>query len=146
MPEDFLTIRNTSFGRLTNLLTHHLNIEMEKRLSEKGLTIKLFGVLMILMEEDKITQIEIANRAGIAGYATSRTIDQLENLELVERTPDPQSRRSFLIVLTNKGLELGQTLPSIIQQVNQKMLAPLKEEEQAQLITSLQKVARSLIN
>lgn len=146
MSDSFLTTRNTSFGRLTNIITHHINSKMEKRLAEKELTIKLFGVIMILMAEDKITQIEIAKRAGIPGYATSRTLDQLENLKFIERTPDPASRRSFLIVLTNKGQEIGKTLPAIIKEVNQEVLAPLNAEEQASLILSLQKVVQPLSN
>ena len=144
MSDSFLTVRNTSFGRLTNLLTHHLNQEMEKRLAEKGLNIKLFGVIMILMAEDKITQIEISKRIRVPGYATSRTLDQLEKIDLIERTPDPSSRRSFLIVLTDKGRELGKTLPAIVKEVNHKMLAPLEEEERTQLLASLQKVVNTL--
>ncbi len=144
MSEQFLTIRNNSFGRLTNLITHHLNQKMEKRLAEKGLTIKLFGVVMILMAEDNITQIEIAKRAGLPGYATSRTLDELEKLELIERTPDPSSRRSFLIILTQKGQKLAKTLPPIINEVNQEILAPLNAKEQEQLILSLQKVNQPL--
>lgn len=145
MSEKFLTLRNTSYGRLTNLITHHLNKKMEKRLAEKGITIKLFGVIMILMAEDKITQIEIAKRAGVAGYATSRTLDQLQQRGLIERTPDPASRRSFLIVLTQKGRELAKELPPIINEVNQEILAPLDKEEQEQLILTLQKVTKPLI-
>lgn len=145
MSDNFLTIRNTSFGRLTNLITHHLGVKMEERLAEKGITIKLFGVIMILMAEDKITQIEISKRVGVPGYATSRTLDQLEKLELIERTPDPASRRSFLIVLTQKGKEIAKTLPPIINEVNQEILAPLNQKEQEQLILMLQKVTKPLI-
>ncbi len=145
MEEDFLTVRNTSFGRLTNLISHHLEKKMVKKLAEKGITIKLFGVIMTLMAEDKITQIEIAKRVGVPGYATSRTLDQLEEKGLIKRTPDPASRRSFLIVLTDKGRELAKELPPIINEVNQDILAPLNQEEQEQLILTLQKVTKPLI-
>ncbi|WED29620.1 MarR family transcriptional regulator [Vibrio sp. DW001] len=144
MSEDFLMVRNSSFGSLANLITFHMTQRMKEKLAEKELTIKLFGALMILMAEDEITQIEIAKRAGLPGYATSRTLDELEKLELIERTPNPSSRRSFLIVLTNKGRKLGSTLPAIVNEVNQDVLFPLSKEEQEQLIFNLQKIAKPL--
>lgn len=141
MGHDFKEVRNTSFGRLVNLIANQLSTEMNNRLAEHGLTIKLFGVLMILLDEDGITQIEISNRVGIQGYATSRTLDKLEELGFVKRHSDPNSRRSFLIQLTDEGRSTGKKLPGLIAAVNQNILAPLSTEEQQSLIASLQKVA-----
>ncbi|HWC15354.1 MAG TPA: MarR family winged helix-turn-helix transcriptional regulator [Actinomycetota bacterium] len=47
---------------------------------------------------------DLARRANMTPQAMGELVDELENLEYVERKPDPSDRRAKLIVPTAKGL------------------------------------------
>ncbi|MCG9788203.1 MarR family transcriptional regulator [Vibrio mediterranei] len=132
--------RQTSFGWLLNVVANHASKEFDKRLREKGLTLALWPTLMCLWEKEGVTQREIAQMSKVESSTTTRTLDKLEALELVERRADPESRRSFRIFLTGKGKALKEEVIHLPVEVNQALLAGLEEEEQRTLIATLQKL------
>ncbi|MFM2665901.1 MarR family transcriptional regulator [Vibrio mediterranei] len=132
--------RQTSFGWLLNVVANHASKEFDKRLRENGLTLALWPTLMCLWEKEGVTQREIAQMSKVESSTTTRTLDKLEALELVERRADPESRRSFRIFLTDKGKALKEEVIHLPVEVNQALLAGLEEEEQRTLIATLQKL------
>jgi len=80
-----------------------------------------------------------STRANVTGL-----IDGLERDGLVKRTANPDDRRSTLVSLTEKGLELlAVVLPKHFARV-QRITSGLSEEEQRQLIALLAKIFASL--
>lgn len=136
--------RQTSFGWLLNVVANHASKEFDKRLREKGLTLALWPTLMCLWEKEGVTQREIAQMSKVESSTTTRTLDKLEALELVERRADPESRRSFRIFLTDKGKALKEEVIHLPVEVNQTLLAGLEEEEQRALIATLQKLVERI--
>ena len=102
-----------------------LDRDMKDELKALDLGISEFAVLMTLLEVEGLTQAEIGKRVLMPGYATTRTLDALEDKKLAERRPDERSRRSHRIYLTDGGRSIGPKLFSIVQKVNQKLLSPL---------------------
>ncbi len=49
--------------------------------------------MMCLWEKEGVTQREIAEKSKVENSTTTRTLDKLEKLGLVERRNDPNSRR-----------------------------------------------------
>ncbi|EDL55885.1 MULTISPECIES: MarR family transcriptional regulator [Vibrio] len=136
--------RQTSFGWLLNVVANHASKEFDKRLREKGLTLALWPTLMCLWEKEGVTQREIAQMSKVESSTTTRTLDKLEALELVERRADPESRRSFRIFLTDKGKALKEEVIHLPVEVNQALLAGLEDEEQRTLIATLQKLVERI--
>lgn len=136
--------RQTSFGWLLNVVANHASKEFDKRLRENGLTLALWPTLMCLWEKEGVTQREIAQMSKVESSTTTRTLDKLEALELVERRADPESRRSFRIFLTDKGKALKEEVIHLPVEVNQTLLAGLEEEEQRALIATLQKLVERI--
>ncbi|USE02951.1 MarR family transcriptional regulator [Vibrio sp. SCSIO 43133] len=136
--------RQTSFGWLLNVVANHASKEFDKRLREKGLTLALWPTLMCLWEKEGVTQREIAQMSKVESSTTTRTLDKLEALELVERRADPESRRSFRIFLTDKGKALKEEVIHLPVEVNQALLAGLEDEEQRNLIATLQKLVERI--
>ncbi len=136
--------RQTSFGWLLNVVANHASKEFDKRLRENGLTLALWPTLMCLWEKEGVTQREIAQMSKVESSTTTRTLDKLEALELVERRADPESRRSFRIFLTDKGKALKEEVIHLPVEVNQALLAGLEDEEQRTLITTLQKLVERI--
>lgn len=101
--------RQSSFGWLINVVANDAAKTFDTELKKHGLTIALWPTLMCLWEEEGVTQRDIAQKSKVENSTTTRTLDKLENLGLVERQPDPNSRRAFRIYLTDEGRALKET-------------------------------------
>jgi len=138
MTEEF--DRRRSFGWLLNVVAKKAEKTFDTELKKHGLTIALWPTLMCLWEKEGVTQREIAQRSKVENSTTTRTIDKLENLGLVERHPDPTSRRSFHIYLTDQGRSLKEELIPIPIAINEQLLSTLDGKEQDEIIRLLQKL------
>jgi len=86
-----------------------LGREMDDVFAEPGLSLPSFDVLATLLRSGPPYQVApgdlIANTMVTSGTRTNR-IDQLEKAGLVERLPNPEDGRGFLIALTTSGKKL----------------------------------------
>lgn len=134
------TIREGSFGFLIQTLARTIDAALKTELAKVDIDNKLFAALMLLSQEDGINQRKLGERLNFPEYFTSRNIDGLVKAGFAERRPDPDSRRTFLIYLTDAGREKATLLPPIIKRVNGDALANLSDAERKQTIGLLQKV------
>ncbi|NUW69249.1 MarR family winged helix-turn-helix transcriptional regulator [Vibrio coralliilyticus] len=136
--------RQSSFGWLINVVANDAAKTFDTELKKHGLTIALWPTLMCLWEEEGVTQRDIAQKSKVENSTTTRTLDKLENLGLVERQPDPNSRRAFRIYLTDEGRALKETLLPIPMAINQKLLSSLEPKERDEVIRLLQKMVAAV--
>lgn len=134
-------IRENSFGFLIQTLARRIDADMKERLKAHGVDLKIFANLMFLSAKDGVTQREIGNSLNFPDYYTSRNVDALIKEGFAERRPDPKSRRSTLIYLTDKGRRKAAELPDVIRASNEKSLANLTANECKQVMWLLQKTA-----
>ncbi len=113
---------------------------MRRELAPLGLDMPSFATLMTLFEQEGVAQTELGAAVGVPSYATSRTLDKMEKQGLVERHPDPQSRRSHRIMLTKKARGLQHDLIAIVGRVNKNALQHLEPSERRQVVSWLQQV------
>ncbi|MDD1782565.1 MarR family transcriptional regulator [Enterovibrio sp. ZSDZ35] len=136
--------RQTSFGWLINVVAGQAEKHLDAELKKHGLTVALWPTMMCLWEEEGVTQRQIAQKAKVESSTTTRTLDKLEKLELVERRADPDSRRNYRIFLTQKGKDLQPHVAHLPVDINAVLLASLDDSEQAQLVGLLQKVVHTI--
>lgn len=91
-----------------------------------------------------IRQVALAEILEIQPITTARLIDQLSEDGLVERRQDPTDRRAYCLYLTEGACERLQDIRSVVEEVNQKALAGLSEEEIGQLMHILTTMHRNL--
>lgn len=142
MPEEF--DRQNSFGWMINVIANKASKDFDLELKKHGLTIALWPTLMCLWEEEGVTQRDIAEKSKVENSTTTRTLDKLEKLELVERRADPNSRRSFRIYLTEKGKALEEVLIPIPIKLNKELMEALDADEQQQMIGLLKKMVAAI--
>ncbi|KAB0481506.1 MarR family transcriptional regulator [Vibrio sp. IB15] len=142
MPEEF--DRQNSFGWMINVIANKASKDFDLELKKHGLTIALWPTLMCLWEEEGVTQRDIAEKSKVENSTTTRTLDKLEKLELVERRADPNSRRSFRIYLTEKGKALEEVLIPIPIKLNKELMEALDTNEQQQIIGLLKKMVAAI--
>jgi len=132
--------RQSSFGWLIAVLSNYGTKTLDTELQKHGLSIALWPTLMCLWEEEGVTQKALADKAKVQTSTTTRTLDKLETLGLVERKADPNSRRSFQIYLTEQGRALKSELQPIPLAQNKAFLSTLTDNESKELIRLLQKL------
>ncbi|GIC78847.1 MarR family winged helix-turn-helix transcriptional regulator [Moritella sp. F3] len=136
--------RQKSFGWLLNVVANKAAKDFDNELKKQGLSIALWPTLMCLWEEEGVTQREIALKSKVESSTTTRTLDKLVTLGLVERREDPNSRRSFRIYLTDAGRALKADLLPIPMAINANLLSALEGEEQQEIVRLLQKVVAEI--
>ncbi len=134
------TVRENSFGWMTKILCASLDAEMRRELKHLGLSLDQFAMLMTLAEAEGLTQTALGSRISMPGYATTRTIDALEEMRYVERRKDERSRRSYRIYLTDQGRTVIPGLFVIVKKVNGQLLSVLSSDEKKQLMTIYKKI------
>jgi DNA-binding MarR family transcriptional regulator len=126
-------------------ISNWIDKELSRQLKPLGISKVHFPIMMVLLEEEGLTQVEIGNKISMPGYATSRNIDQLEYRNLVKRQAHESSRRSHRIYLTPQGKELGSELITLADSLSEKLLDPLKIDEREAFKNMLNRVTLSVV-
>ena len=90
------------------------------------------------------TQTTLAERMGLGRAATGTMIDQLEHRGLLERLPDPEDRRVWLIGLTDKGRALVERITSIDVVVRDDLRVGISRQDRQHLATVLVRLQENI--
>ena len=112
-----------------------------ERLGPLGLSPRAWGVLSTLVESGPLTQVELATATATDRTAMVYLLDELEERKLVERMPNPDDRRSYLVHLTAHGRQMQRKAAGELAQQADTLLEPLDAAERRQLVDLLTKVA-----
>lgn len=102
------------------------------------------GILNTLLKEDHITQKELSLRCHMDTTTLSRNLDKLENLGLLKRETNPQSRRSILIGLTSEGKKKAQIIRAHLDRLEDILTKDIPEEDLAFFCKILTKICENL--
>lgn len=120
-------------GRLSRLLlntgrsyVNRADQSMEKIGLYRGQAI----LLLILSEQDGLTQSELAKKLEISLAATTKVIKRLEALNYLRRQPDASDERISRVFLKNEGWAVIHEIEAVFDQVDQACLTNISSEEQ----------------
>ncbi|MBD3663832.1 MarR family winged helix-turn-helix transcriptional regulator [Sulfitobacter aestuariivivens] len=100
-----------------------------------------FHLLGLLREQGSLRASDAAEQIGIAPTTASSVIARLKSRGLIERTQSKTDRRAYDIALSDKGLEIAQTIHAQDIQNMGVFLSALTASEQDMLIALMGKVA-----
>jgi DNA-binding MarR family transcriptional regulator len=100
-----------------------------------------YRLLAALEEWGPIGQADLGRRTGVDRSDVVGSLGDLERLGLTERAVDPTNRRRNIVSITRTGSARLRTLDSVIDQVQERVLAPLSPSERRQLTKLLRKLA-----
>nr|WP_255744269.1 MarR family transcriptional regulator [Aliiroseovarius sediminis] len=95
---------------------------------------------MQLLAQDGQSQRELGKKLKLPEYQISRNLDAMAQDDLIERRSHPSNRRTTQVFLTQKGREMAQKLPPLINALNNTFLRDLTKDERDTLISLLQRV------
>lgn len=126
-----------NLGFVVNKVGEKINAQIGSVMTPLGLSIRQYGLLLLLQDEGPQAQIVISQRVGLDRTSVMRTVDMLESRGLVRRDPDPTDRRKHSVALTDAGAELlSQTLTGV-RQAEREVTGVLSEQEQELLLALL---------
>ena len=128
-------------------ITQHLTLEMAKTFTEYGLKPANFDVLATLRRAGPPYGLSpndlIASTMVTSGTMTNR-IDQLIKGGLVERTQNPNDRRSVLVSLTETGFSIIDSAVTAHVATQDRLTSSLSADEYKNLNTLLKKYLKNI--
>ncbi len=97
---------DTCVAFITSQASKKMADAFNKRLIPKGITRVQWIALFYLGKYEKINQKKLGELMSIKDSSVGRLIDRMEKEGFLIRTKDPEDRRSILLKLTDKGVEL----------------------------------------
>ncbi|MBD2176801.1 MarR family transcriptional regulator [Pseudanabaena sp. FACHB-1998] len=132
--------------RIARLLEKH----RETVLVEYGLSVWSFDVVTTLRRQGKPYQLkptELYSLLMLSSGATTNRIDRLEKDGIVTRLRDSDDRRSVIVQLTPKGLQLANLVIPVLLKSERDLLSQFANpEERESFITILRQLLISLDN
>ncbi|MGJ5749062.1 MarR family winged helix-turn-helix transcriptional regulator [Streptomyces puniciscabiei] len=114
-------------------LSDEVHGRFERELAEHDVTVSQWAVLITLYRGDATTTREVARYMDIDAGAVSRLVDRLAAKGLMTREPDPASRRTLRLVLTDAGRDLAPKLAEIADRNDAHFFAGLEPVQRRQL-------------
>ena len=121
----------------------HIDLELERVFEAHGLSAANFAVLVTLAriaEHGGVNQKRLMDELGLTSGTISIRMDRLADAGLIERLPDPESRRNTLIVLTDRGRELVERVTPAHLANERRLLCSLSDGEQEMLAGLLRRM------
>ena len=97
-------------------------------------------ILIILLEEETITQQRLTERLGIMPGSASEVLAKLEKSGLITRTENPDDRRTANITLTVEGRALAKDALEQRKKRHNEMMSCLSNNEKTKLLSLLEKI------
>lgn len=109
-----------------------------------ALTPAQFGVLCVLHAHPKLDQSTLARSLGFDKVTMMRVMRGLETRGLIERTYTSENRRNLSISLSESGLALLKQTQEPAERAYFRLMSPLTQEQQTQLLSLLQILTNGL--
>ena len=132
-------LRGPHLGMLVASFLHPIQDELFARLSERGheQLRPCHGVVLAHLDDAGTRLTDLARRTGQPKQYVGRLVDELETLGYVQRQPDPDDRRSKLIVLTSLGHDEQRETDRILAAIEARHAATIGAASYAEFIRLL---------
>ncbi|MDO9326185.1 MAG: MarR family transcriptional regulator [Methanoregula sp.] len=137
---------NTSeipFGAVVSITSRGRFIFLNDRLRPLGLSAGQIPVLMLLYNEQNITQETLVRHYQIDKGTIARAVKKLEDAGFIRRITDPDNRRAVRLFLTEKGEQVAPMLRAINREWEEQVCSGLSKMEKESLTTLMRTVAQN---
>jgi DNA-binding MarR family transcriptional regulator len=136
--------RLDSLGYQIALLNRLYDRRLQDVLGDLGVAPGQFAPLVMLFEQDGLTQAELCRRINVEQPTMANTLDRMERDGLIKRQPDPKDRRRATVHLTERANEMRNAVMDRARQVSGQAVHRFTIAEQEQLFAMLGRIAENL--
>ena len=146
---DYSNNNELSFLKSIQNIKSRLSKGIRANCSNYGLNASHFNIILQLVRieycqgKKAVSQVVLADLLDIEPISLSKSIEKMEQQEMVIRTPHPYDKRSKLVGLNYESEVVKNTIQhieSIVFEVTSDILKPLSDDEKKLLIDLLQKL------
>lgn len=121
-------------------------IDMRSRrlMQEAGFTGPQLLVMQALARANEMTTGDLARQVNLSQGTVTSILDRLEKRALIQRERSHTDRRRIFVSLSEQGRERLSIAPTLLQQRFIQRFADLKDWEQTQILSSLQRLAEMM--
>ena len=109
--------------------------------SDTGLRSYHYRLLAALEEWGPVGQADLGRSTSLDRSDVVAVLGELERFGLVERTVNPNNRRRNIVSITPAGREQLRALDHVVNEIQERVLAPLSQDERRELTKLLRKLA-----
>jgi MarR family transcriptional regulator for hemolysin len=116
-------------GMLTNKTAKKMTTYLNGKLESFNLTTEQWTVLLKLSNQDKISQKILSEVSGKDQSTLARILDILERKTFIQRHPSKEDRRSFVIHITDEGLNITKKVAPFLEDLFNILLKDISGEK-----------------
>ena len=126
-----------SLGRLISCIYRHTQTYLSRELMDYSIGSGQFSFLMVLQNNEGVSQDHIAQALHIDKATTTRALKKLEKAGYISRQKDTADKRRYNVYLTEKGRDMYPVILKISAEWTDLLLEGISEEGKQQLFTML---------
>ncbi|WP_242239411.1 MarR family winged helix-turn-helix transcriptional regulator [Bacillus cereus group sp. BfR-BA-01309] len=144
-----MSLKNHSFKQAGEVVQSFVTINKEiikfthQNASSLGLTVQQMGILNTIYALPNVTLKEISERLSVPKSTVSVNVDELVNLQFIERKQSDEDRREIKLKVTNQGQEVSKR--SIENSTSYKAMELALQQLQEDDIQTLLRVHKDLL-
>ncbi|MFJ6273159.1 MarR family winged helix-turn-helix transcriptional regulator [Bacillus thuringiensis] len=144
-----MSLKNQSFKQAGEVVQSFVTINKEiikfthQNASSLGLTVQQMGILNTIYALPNVTLKEISERLSVPKSTVSVNVDELVNLQFIERKQSDEDRREIKLKVTNQGQEASKK--SIENSTSYKAMELALQQLQEDDIQTLLRIHKDLL-
>ena len=99
-----------------------------------------YRLLAAIEEWGPASQADLGRSTGIDRSDVTAALAELESRNLIERTVDPENKRRNIVILTPGGVDQLRDLDTVVDTVQDELLAPLTAPQRRQFTTLISRL------
>ncbi len=136
--------RQDSLGFMLADVARLMRRDFKQRLKDSCLTHAQARVLVHTSRNEGIRQIELAEMLEVQPITLARLLDQLAEVGLIERRPDPKDRRAYHVYLTDAATPHLAAIERVAKGIHKAAMRDLTEKQAASALAALRKMRHNL--
>jgi len=116
----------------------------DRRFAALDLNLSQASLVSLVVDFGPHTQSQIADVLSLGRAATGSCVDQLESRGLVQRDPDPDDRRVWVVSATTDGKAIAEEIRTIDTVLQAELRTGITRAERQQLADLLMKIQANL--
>ena len=144
---EVVDIEKVDIGRYIHMLSRQVKRKIDEQVSEFHVTAVQCSFIHFIYEKNKTGSVyakDIESRFNMRRATVAEILSLMEKNGLIERKSRQEDARLKEITLTDKSLQIKNSIEEQIKQVEQKIKKGITEEELQNFTTNLEKMLNNL--
>ncbi len=137
-------LKDKSLGYALHYATRMSMALLQERTKQHNVTVGQFPILVHLWEEQGLTQKALRDLIRVEQPTLANTLKRMERDGLITKIPDKDDKRQWRIYLTQRALDLKETLQEDSRNVNKMIVERLNETEKKEFMRLIGVVTSTL--